>query len=258
MGWSRVRQDAPQYGRGGRERSAFAVAALALCPLLLVLSRRCSQSRRVPSCDATRPLTHPSQLNGGTALFYPLYISVSLCGYGYLCSCGKAGWRGGSGSRWHVKCHPPLTVLMCRGWLPWEEAGADGGLGRLLDHTLCPCRPRLSAQAGLPPAAKLSLKTGTCLSFTQLPFLKPGPSPSLSFLYPHFFPQAVLRGCCGVRMPGVVSPVPAERASAPRTQPSHYTLEALLLVQAPAHLPALREVPHLESRRGGCRSERGT
>lgn len=34
-------------------------------------------------------------------------------------------------------------------------------------------------------------------------------------------------------------------------------LGAWLLAQAPAHLPALREVPHLESRRGGCRRERG-
>lgn len=124
---------------------------------------------------------------------------------------------------------------------------------------------RLPAQAGRPPAAKRSLKTGTCLPVLltgHSPQARTEPQPLLpvpAFLLPaHFFPLAVLTGCCGVRMPAVVSPVPAERTRALRIQPSHDTLGAWLSVQAPAHLPALREVPHLERRRGGCRRERGT
>ena len=51
---------------------------------------------------------------------------------------------------------PLLPALICWSWLPWGEAGADGGLGLLLDHTPGPAHPGCQPELGLQRLSFLS------------------------------------------------------------------------------------------------------
>lgn len=108
---------------------------------------------------------------------------------------------GSGGSRGHVKS-PPLPALTCWSWLPWGEAGADGGLGLLLDHTPGPAHPGCQPELGL---QRLSFLSEDRVLSPALP--PPTPVSSL---------RQCRGGCRWVRTQGVVSQCHAGG------QPSHY------------------------------------
>lgn len=121
------------------------------------------------------------------------------------------------------------------------------------------CQPKLGGHQQLSFLSE-DRELSPCPS-SQPPLLQPEPSLSLPLppflLPPQFFPTHCRGAAAGGDARSGVA-VPAGRASAPRPQPSQYTLRAWLLVQAPTYLPAPWEVPRLENRKGGCRREKGT